>query len=386
MGRRRQARAPGSPTSRGLTALAVLGAYLGVVATLPSALTWPTAATVASVMIVPAALGGSAFAWAAWRLTVTSSTDRSGPASAIVRLPLGVGRLAAAVLLWGASAGLAATDLTVHPGWALPTIVAGLAAATVVTGIGVDLLLLATREERETVLDLERQLSTLRDQTRADVEHLHEVKGTIAGLASASALISGERRLSALDRERLTQMLTAETARLHRMFAHDVAGDGPALAELGEIIRPLVVAHRVQGQDVVWHPPATRLVAPVDPLAEVVNILLHNASEHAAGAPVSIVARASEGRIRIVVSDLGPGIAEDQRRQVFGWGWRRPGSQGRGVGLAIAAEAMASIDGSLRLDPCQRGGATFVIDLPDRGGDRRAAPRDRSPGQALDSR
>lgn len=372
--------------SRALTALAVLGAYVTIVATVPSARTWPTAATAASMMIVPATLGASAFAWAAWRLSMSPNAAWFTAATAVARLPLGVGRLAAAVLLWAWSTGLAGTDLTARPGWALLTVAIGLISATLVAGIGVDLLLRAMGEERAAVLGLERELSTLRDQTRADVEHLHEVKGTIAGLASASALISGERRLSGPERERLTEMLTAETARLHRLFATDAARGRPMTAELDDIIGPLVVAHRVQGQDVVWHPPATPLRAEVDPLAEVVNILLHNASEHAMGAPVSIQSRTSEGRTEVVVSDLGPGIAEDQRHHVFDWGWRGPGSRGRGVGLAIAAEAMASVGGSLRLDTAGDPGATFVIGLPSRDGPDPNGSRRSPTDQALDRR
>lgn len=281
-------------------------------------------------------------------------------------LPVGVGRLASAAVLWSLATALGVTDLAEHPAWSLLAVFVGLGTAILVVGVSVDLLLLGVRDERETVRALERELLQLRDQTRTDVEHLHEVKGTIAGIASASAMISNEPRLSVEERARLTEMLTAETARLSRMFDDRPADQARSTADIDEIVRPLVVAHRVQGQDVVWHAPTDVITVSADPMAEVVNILLHNAAEHAPGAPVRVFTRdaADPGRTELVVVDLGPGIHDSQQEHVFQWGWRGPGSRGRGVGLAIAAEAVAAMGGRIRLEQRQRRGTCFVIELP----------------------
>ncbi len=471
MMRGRQSGGPAAWTSRIVVGLAVLDTFLAVLATVPSTRSWPSAAAVAVLVVLPAALCASVLAWIAWRLSplpdtawftaaaamvgvqwpllllhrehelaavgIVSSTvvlglalllivwianradlrvppvpvgiglglllllvpigrartaigdeiaassrlldDAVGVtalmmigalvAFAIVRqssLPIPVIRLATAVLLWSWSAALATTDLVEHPVWAAVAVAGGLGAATLVIGAAADLVLLSMGDRAATVRALERELSTLRDQTRADIEQLHEVKGTIAGLASASALIQDERRLPADQRERLTEMLTAETARLHRMFDDRPPASASPTADLDDIIRPLVVSHRVQGEDVVWHAPPEPIHAPADPLAEVVNILLHNASEHAPGAPVWIYTRAADqGAAReLVVVDLGPGISEAHREDVFRWGWRGHRSRGRGVGLAIAAGVLETTGGSLRLDPRRRRGTCFVIELP----------------------
>nr|WP_232523262.1 HAMP domain-containing sensor histidine kinase [Nocardioides sp. MAH-18] len=299
-------------------------------------------------------------------------------------LPVGVGRLAVAAFLWSASTALGVTDLAAHPAWSLLAVAVGLATAILVISVSVDLLLLGMRDKTETVRALERELLQLRDQTRTDVEHLHEVKGTIAGIASASAMISSEPRLSVEERARLTEMLTTESARLSRMFDDQRAGQMDPMADIDQIIRPLVVARRVQGQDVVWYAPTDPITVPADPTAEVVNILLHNAAEHAPGAPVWVYTRdgADPERTELVVVDLGPGIHESHQSQVFQWGWRGSGSRGRGVGLAIAAEAVVAMGGKLRLEQRQRRGTCFVVELPPQS--RVRGDRARADDEAVD--
>jgi signal transduction histidine kinase len=483
----RQASEPGSTTSRAVTGLACAATFATVLATVPSTRTWAAAATVASLMILPAALATSVFSWVAWRMSPLPSTawltaattmvgvqwpllvldadddydeigtvsstvvvgfavllvvwlavryrlrfapvavgvslglllllvpigwanapwdDRVLPegaastgvgvavllligalvAAALLRastLPVGVGRLASAALLWTWCAALGVTDLAGDPGWAVATIAAGLAATALLLSVGVDLLLLVMSDEVATVRSLERELQSLRDQTRADVEHLHEVKGTIAGIASASAMITNEHRLAPQERARLTQMLTSETARLSRLFDDRPAGSPAPVADLDDIIRPLVVAHRVQGQDVVWHAPPEQIILPADAVAEAVNILLHNAAEHAPGSPVWVYTRRGDDGVELVVVDLGPGIPDGHQDDAFRWGWRGPDSRGRGVGLAIAADLVSGLGGTLRSDTRQRRGACFVIALPGTVGS--GAPYDRSRGDgALD--
>lgn len=468
MGRGRRAGEPGSTTSRIVAVLATAATFTTVLAAVPGVRSWSAAATVASLMILPAALGTAVFSWVAWRLSplpatawFTAATTMIGVqwpllvldadedyqaidtvsstvivglavlllvrlavrirlrivpvaigvalglllllvpvawartpwrgvglpngatseavgvvlllaigllvAAALLhasRLRIGVGRLASAALLWTWCAALGVTDLVDGAGWALAAVALGLAAAALLLTVGVDLLLLGMADEVATVRNLQRELQAVRDQTRVDVEHLHEVKGTIAGIASASALIKDERRLHPHERARLAEMLSAETARLSRMLDdRHTAATGP-VADLDDIIRPLVVARRVQGQDVVWRAPAGPITVCADPVAEVVNILLHNAAEHAPGAPVWIYTRGSGERFELVVVDLGPGIPESEQGDAFRWGWRGPRSRGRGVGLAIAAELVENLGGRLRLEHRQRRGACFVVELP----------------------
>ena len=87
-------------------------------------------------------------------------------------------------------------------------VVAALAACTLTAATALDLLLYAMRQE-QAESQLQQQLVSLRDIAREGVEQLHEVKGTIAGIASATDLIRHEHRLSIQHRERLEEMLPA---------------------------------------------------------------------------------------------------------------------------------------------------------------------------------
>jgi signal transduction histidine kinase len=92
-------------------------------------------------------------------------------------------------------------------------------------------------------------------------------------------------------------------------------------------------------------------------IAQATSNLLANAIEHGGGA-ITIRTKLVEGRVRVEVSDGGPGlpasIAELTRRPSAGRGTR-------GRGLAIAASVLAHCDGSLSILP---GGAGVAIELP----------------------
>ena len=93
------------------------------------------------------------------------------------------------------------------------------------------------------------------------------------------------------------------------------------------------------------------------------NELVHTPPEAAA----AIAAAASDGRVRIEVSDEGPGIAADRLPRVFerfyraGAGASRPGS---GLGLAIAAEVAAAHGGTAEAAPASPHGLRVTLTLP----------------------
>jgi len=69
-------------------------------------------------------------------------------------------------------------------------------------------------------------------------------------------------------------------------------------------------------------------------------------------------------RVRVSVSDSGPGVAKDDVEKVFLPGvTRKPG--GIGMGLTVAAELVSEYGGRLALEqPGRLGGATFNFDIP----------------------
>jgi C4-dicarboxylate-specific signal transduction histidine kinase len=100
-----------------------------------------------------------------------------------------------------------------------------------------------------------------------------------------------------------------------------------------------------------------------------VNLLLNAADAMDGKGRVAVTCESAAGRVRIAVSDEGPGIERELRRKVFDpFFTTKPPGQGTGLGLSISRSIVESYGGTLELDPDALRGARFVIDLP-------AAPR-----------
>jgi two-component system, OmpR family, sensor histidine kinase KdpD len=94
--------------------------------------------------------------------------------------------------------------------------------------------------------------------------------------------------------------------------------------------------------------------------------LIDNAVHYGGGAPVSVRARVSGGRILIRVVDRGPGIAVVEQERIFTAFYRAPGAAGRGsgLGLAIVRGFVEANGGHVRVESLPGQGSSFVIELP----------------------
>lgn len=100
-------------------------------------------------------------------------------------------------------------------------------------------------------------------------------------------------------------------------------------------------------------------------LARAVGNLLGNAAKYAV-ARVALSAVRDGDALRIVIEDDGPGIPAEQREQVFTPFYRLArehdhAAAGHGLGLAIAARAVALHGGAIAIDDSPLGGARFTI-------------------------
>ena len=114
-------------------------------------------------------------------------------------------------------------------------------------------------------------------------------------------------------------------------------------------------------------------------LHQVVANLVGNAVE-ALGATgnICVRTRASMTGALIVVSDDGPGIPADVRRQIFDpFFTTKP--KGNGLGLAICAQLVSDLGGGIRVESVPGQGATFAVELPGPGD---GAPENPVPGSA----
>lgn len=106
-----------------------------------------------------------------------------------------------------------------------------------------------------------------------------------------------------------------------------------------------------------------------DALAQIVGNLISNVEKYASGGgKLGIESGMENGRLRVRVSDRGPGIPARQRQRVFEAFERvhrgvSEGASGTGLGLAIARDLARRMRGDLVLVPTPAG-ATFEIDIP----------------------
>ncbi|MCC1482398.1 sensor histidine kinase [Roseibaca sp. Y0-43] len=212
-----------------------------------------------------------------------------------------------------------------------------------------------------------RDAETARARTRAaDLAHglktpLQALMGEAARLRAAGAVAQAE---GIEDTARAMQRtVERELARARRAVqARDARADPALVAE-----RLIAVLRRTpDGADLHWRqniPPGLSVALDEADLAEAMGALLENAARHAR-AGVTLGAEAGQGRVRLGISDDGPGIAEDQRAALLRR-HARADESGTGLGLSIAFEIAQAGGGALSLESGPNGsGLTAILDLP----------------------
>ena len=231
-----------------------------------------------------------------------------------------------------------------------------------------ELLLDALREHDHELEELAERAQSAEDVVRSDEERLHEVRGSVAGISSASRILLGlNAELSPAHQRRLTELLGAELDRLERLLTNETAD--PEVVELDPVIVPLVTAYRYLGLAVEWQPSGASAWTRKHDLTEVLQVLLSNTARHAPGSTAVLSAERQGDRTLLRVRDDGPGIPRAMRDQIFDRGAKRHGSSGQGLGLYIARKIVTQNGGWLDLDDVdqeRRHGASFILQLPAR--------------------
>jgi signal transduction histidine kinase len=248
----------------------------------------------------------------------------------------------------------------------------GIFGAVLLVDTSLALLRHGIRDDRQLVSNLNDELGTLAAEGRANRETLHEIRGSMAGITSAARLIRSGSLPNSLRRDQLEVMLAKEADRLERMVCKtdgDPADEETRTArvDLDETIGSVVVAQRARGRVIRWKPTGQSAHGRQDDIAQVINILLENAAQHAPSAPTDIDVRHRKGTIEIEVSDQGPGVPPAMRDRIFDWGARGPHSSGEGIGLNVAHRLMDDADATLHLVSSDTSGARFVVGLRTEG-------------------
>jgi signal transduction histidine kinase len=143
---------------------------------------------------------------------------------------------------------------------------------------------------------------------------------------------------------------------------------GEETREIVDSFAPLASARRT---NIVLQTEANTLAnLDRDAYRQMILNLLDNAIKYGSpGQTVDVRVARSNGFVRTTVTDQGPGIARDERDEIFrpfhrGREGARSGSGGGGIGLSIVRTLAEQHGGAVHVENARAGGAKFAVDIP----------------------
>ena len=243
----------------------------------------------------------------------------------------------------------------------------------------------AARAEAEDAVERVERARRQRDEVLQMVTH--DLRNPLSGIvigAAAALMGSGMpedavRRVSAIQRaaermNRLVQdLLDLSSIELGRLAMRRRSVEIQAvLREATELLEPDMAK---RGLTLEWSVPDRLPAVDVDRdrVHQVLSNLLANAVRFSPDAgQIGIAARKQGAELRVTVSDMGPGIPEDECTYVFDRFWHRERGQptrGAGIGLAIAQGIVAAHGGRIWVESRVGEGSHFHFTLPLQGSD-----------------
>lgn len=208
----------------------------------------------------------------------------------------------------------------------------------------------------------------------------HELQTPVAAVKGAVTALRGDQELDEETRARLLSVIAGAADQLGRLVEDLLlagrleAGRLPIAVgrcDAFAVAKGVVEAARAAG------PPGVSLrlsavaglpavAADPDRLAQVVANLVDNAVKHSAtGGAIEVRLERAGGRLRLSVSDEGPGIPPEERQAIFEAFHRgRTSAPGTGLGLYLARELAVAMGGTLAVDSEVGRGSTFTVELP----------------------
>lgn len=215
----------------------------------------------------------------------------------------------------------------------------------------------------------------------------HDLETPLTSLHGyVETLLAKDAVLPAAERTRYLRIVHRQSERLRELVDQitDLARlEMPGLRlQLQDVSLPHMLQHIVEDlkpllaqKDLKTHldaqPPAPSVQADPGLLRRALaNIVLNAIQASPEGSEIGLgVARESDERVVVTVTDQGPGLAEDDIRRIFEPHFRgsrdvRPGTPGMGLGLAIARKVAELHGGTLAASNAPKGGAVLRMTLP----------------------
>jgi signal transduction histidine kinase len=223
---------------------------------------------------------------------------------------------------------------------------------------------------------LEQLQDSFESQRRFVADASHELRTPLTTIQGNAGLLARGPQVSDEVRRAAAADIAAETSRMSRLVDRMLTlarADSGLKLELAPLeLAPVVTEVCRQAQTV--HPErelvtqvgAATVAGDEDAIRQLIWILLDNALRHARSRVA--VTLSGEGEwARLTVSDDGPGIAPDEREQVFERFYRSDRARtghGAGLGLSIGRWIVEQHHGRILAGEGPDGGAAMYVDLP----------------------
>ncbi|AEV85086.1 histidine kinase [Actinoplanes sp. SE50] len=226
--------------------------------------------------------------------------------------------------------------------------------------------------------DRRRHVEQLRHAMVGDIAHemrtpVTNIRGWLEAAADGVVPLDRELMASLLEEAMLLQHVIDDLQDLSAADAGELRLH-PQLVEVAELLPAITDAFTAAADraGVTLHTTAASALVTVDPIRirQAVGNLITNAIRHTpSGGRIDIISGTSAGRLRIDVTDTGPGIPPEQQALVFERFWRADKSRSRqtggsGLGLSIVRKLAEAHAGTVTVTSPPGQGATFRIDLP----------------------
>ncbi len=232
-----------------------------------------------------------------------------------------------------------------------------------------------------------KEIDRLKDDFMSSVTH--ELRTPLASIRAFSEILHDDPKIELEQRRRFLGIIVGETKRLSRLvnqvldLAKIESGHADWQSERVDVGQLISAAAEATEQLFTEHGAQVLLELPESPcevlvdrdrLMQVVLNLLSNAVKFAPRdvGVVRIRVQSERDLCRVSIADNGPGIPAADQAHIFEKFHQASGGSdkpvGTGLGLPISRKIIEHFDGRIWLDSRSENGATFIFELPKKGG------------------
>jgi signal transduction histidine kinase len=236
---------------------------------------------------------------------------------------------------------------------------------------------LAATQEEPAILFLE-DITEQQKHERVTREFLrnaaHQIRTPLTGIAAAIETLQAGAKNRPEERDRFLGHLETHAARLTRIargllllaraqtgeqFRVDYVRLAPLLEEAAAAVEPR------EGVEIGTScEEGIAALASPELLREALAALVENAVSHTDAGTIRLAAASTNGQVALSVADSGGGVLPEFRNRIFEPFYRvADDGRGYGLGLAIAAQAVRAMGGTIDVSETPGGGTTFTVRL-----------------------